>query len=216
MSNAAINWIVTWGTYSAQAFFALWGAFCVILVLRRVAQIRFRSEEEQDEFLDDLDASLAEGDFQKAADTCDVDQRVMPQLALLALTNRHLGYSKIRSLLPDHFQRDVLSDLEYRLSWVNTVIKSEPMLGLFGTVTGMMAAFGKLATGDKVDPTQLASDISFALITTAIGLAVAIPLILATATINVRIRKMEDLVASGLTRFLESLKEAMTNYPLED
>src|SRR5690606_38557547 len=107
--------------------------------------------------------------------------------------------------------RDVLEDLETRLSWVNTVIKSAPMLGLFGTVLGMMGAFGKLATATNVEPTDLASDINTALITTAVGLAIAIPLILSVTMINVRIRKLEDLTAEGLTRFLEAFRAAQSN-----
>ena len=128
---------------------------------------------------------------------------------LLAVVNSELGYSKIRTLVADRFQRDVLADLEYRLSWVYTVIKSAPMLGLFGTVIGMMGAFAKLGAFEKVDTTGLATNISFALVTTACGLAIAIPLVLATASINVRIRKLEDLVSSGMTRFLETFKSAL-------
>ena len=58
-------------------------------------------------------------------------------------------------------------------------------------------------------PSQLAGDISFALLTTIWGLWIAIPLILATASVNVRIRKMEDLVAAGLSRFLEAFRMAI-------
>jgi biopolymer transport protein ExbB/TolQ len=109
----------------------------------------------------------------------------------------------------DRFQRDVLADLEFRLSWVNTVIKSAPMVGLLGTVIGMMGAFAKLSVGGAdVKPDALAEDISVALITTASGLAIAIPLVMCITVINVRIRKMEDLSASGLSRFLESFRNA--------
>jgi biopolymer transport protein ExbB/TolQ len=90
------------------------------------------------------------------------------------------------------------------MSWVNTVIKTAPMLGLFGTVLGMMSAFGKLGGGDKVDPTGLASDISLALITTAIGLAIAIPLSLSIAGLAIQIRKVEDLANSGLARIVDA------------
>ncbi len=197
--------------YCALALIALWGAFCVIIVWRRVAQTRFRDEDEQDAFLDQLDEKLEAGDFEASVEFCDDDDRAMSQLALLAVVNREAGYSKVRTLVADRFQRDVLSDLEYRLSWVYTVIKSAPMVGLLGTVIGMMGAFAKLASGDKVEPAQLADDISFALVTTACGLAIAIPLVLATASINVRIRKMEDLVSAGLTRFLESFKTVLQN-----
>ena len=133
----------------------------------------------------------------------------MSQLALLAIMNRSIGFAKVRQLLVERFQRDVLADLEYRLNWVATVIKTAPMLGLFGTVLGMMGAFKTLATAENVKPEQLAGDISFALVTTAIGLTIAIPLILATASVNVRIRKLEDLVAAGLTRFLETFRSRL-------
>lgn len=195
--------------YIALIVIALWGAFCVIMVWRRISQTRFRNEQEQTEFLDGVDQNLASGDFDTALELCDGDNRAMPQLAMLALANRNIGYAKIRSLLADRFQRDVLSDLEHRLSWVYTVIKSAPMVGLLGTVVGMMGAFSKLAAAENVDPKSLADNISLALITTACGLAIAIPLVISTASINVRIRKLEDLVGSGLTRFLESFKAAL-------
>ena len=202
----AITLVVAYLIYAALALIALWGAFCVIVVWRRVRQSRFRNEQQQDDFLDALDERLASGDFEAAAEFCDNDRRAMPQLALLALGNRKMGYAKVRSLLADRFQRDVLSDLEFRLSWVHTVIKSAPMVGLLGTVVGMMGAFAKLGSQQDVSPDKLASDIMLALITTACGLSIAIPLVLCTAAINVRIRKLEDLVGAGLTRFLETFR----------
>ena len=171
-----------------------------------MGQTRFRNEQEQSEFLDRVDDALAQGDFEATVDLCDGDKRAIPQMVLLAITNRSISFTKMRTMLTEHFQRDVLSDLEYRLAWVYTVIKTAPMVGLLGTVVGMMGAFSKLATGDKVNPTQLADDISFALVTTACGLAIAIPLVLSTASINVRIRKLEDLVATGLSRFMDAFK----------
>jgi biopolymer transport protein ExbB/TolQ len=115
----------------------------------------------------------------------------------------------------DRFQRDVLSDLEHRISWINTVVKTEPMLGLLGTVMGMVQAFGKLGGNESVKAQDLANDISFALYTTAIGLVIAIPLIICISSINVRIRKMEDLVGAGLTRFFEIFRETVQNAPVK-
>lgn len=209
MDLTAVTQVAGIACYAALGLVALWGAFCVIMVWRRVGQTRFRSEQEQDQFLDQLEQALLSGDLETAAGLCEDDPRAMPQLVLLALNNWKLGYSRVRSLLVDRFQRDVLADLEYRLSWVYTVIKSAPMLGLFGTVIGMMGAFGKLAVRKNVEANLLANDISLALITTAIGLAIAIPLVLSTASINVRIMKMKDLVSSGLTRFLDVFRTAV-------
>jgi biopolymer transport protein ExbB/TolQ len=87
------------------------------------------------------------------------------------------------------------------------------MVGLFGTVFGMMGAFKTLATAESVEPSALAGDIQVALITTASGLAIAIPLMILVATVNIRISKMEDLVGSGLTRFFEAFKVGLAKAP---
>jgi biopolymer transport protein ExbB len=212
MGISGLTVIVGYVIYTALAVVALWGAFCLVMVWMRISQKRFRSENAQTEFLDALDAPLTKGDFDSAVMLCDGDSRALPQLAQLAIVNRKIGYAKTRQLLLDRFQRDVLSDFEHRLSWVNTVIKSAPMLGLFGTVVGMMGAFGKLAAAEKVEAVMLAEDISFALITTACGLAIAIPLLISMNSVNVRIRKFEDLAGAGLTRFLESFHYAISKF----
>lgn len=203
-----VFYIIAMLIYTALALIALWGVFCVVMVWQRVAQKRFRTEAQQSEFLDALEGPLKQGDFDAVVELCAGDRRATPQLVELAIANRGIGFAKVRALVMDRFQRDVLADLEYRLSWVSTVIKTAPMIGLFGTVLGMMGAFATLASAENVDPTQLADDINVALRTTACGLAIAIPLVLCMASVNVRIRKMEDLVASGLTRFLDVFRSA--------
>jgi biopolymer transport protein ExbB/TolQ len=196
--------------YIALGLLALWGAFSVVMVWRRVAQIRFRDEAQQDELLEQVEEPLRRGDMEAAAELCQDDARALPQLVILATDNHALPLGKLRTLLAERFRRDVLADLDYRISWIDTIIKSAPMVGLFGTVIGMMGAFGKLASQqqENVTPSVLANDISLALITTACGLAIAIPLVLARASVMVRIRQMEDLIGSGLARLLEALRPA--------
>ena len=195
--------------YVALAIDALWGLFCLILLWRRVAQSRFRTEDAQDHFLEEVDARLASGDWAGVQELCEGDGRVLPQLVQVAVENRRLGYAKVRQLLPERFRRDVMSDIEHRVSWINSVIKSAPMLGLLGTVIGMMEAFYDLSTTTNVDPTALAGAISVALITTFLGLSIAIPLTLVMTGIHVRVRRMEELAGAGLTHFLESFKAAL-------
>lgn len=200
--------------YAVMFFIALWGAFCIFMVFTRVRQKQFTSEEHQTEFLEAIEDPLSRGDYDAANELCDGDRRATCQLSQMAIANRKLGYNRVKQLLVDRFQRDVLQDLEYRLSWVYTVIKAAPMIGLLGTVLGMMAAFAKLSVGGaSVDVSKLAQDIQFALITTALGLSIAIPLVLGTAYINVQIKKMEDLVGFGLNQFLEIFKEANLRFP---
>lgn len=191
--------------YLFLALNALWGMFCAFIVWRRLKQLRFPSEEAQSAFLQELEGSIKAGDFKTAEEICEGDSRALPQLAILAFSNRDLGMKKLRQFVVDYFQRNVLADLEYRISWIVTVIKSGPLLGLYGTVMGMMAAFGRIGTGEKIEPSQIADDISVALIATAMGLTTAIPFTFLLASINIRLRKLQDLVGLGLSHLLETM-----------
>lgn len=187
----------------------LWGLYCAILVVSRVASKRFKTELAQEEFLEAIEPALAAGNFDEVRDFCEGNDKALPTMVQLALLNRDLGYAKVRQFVMERFQRDVLADLDNRIAWIATCIKTAPMLGLFGTVLGMLGAFGNLETASNAKPEALAGDIRMALEHTAMGLLVAIPLIVVLATVTNRIREMEQLVASGLTRIMNSLKEGL-------
>jgi biopolymer transport protein ExbB len=69
-----------------------------------------------------------------------------------------------------------MSLLEKRLVWLATVANIAPMLGFLGTVSGMINAFDTIAKMGEIEPSAVASGISEALITTASGLSIAIPI----------------------------------------
>jgi biopolymer transport protein ExbB/TolQ len=75
----------------------------------------------------------------------------------------------------------------------------------------MIAAFGKIAAkqASGVNPASLASDISFALITTAVGLMIAIPLVMCMASMQVRIGRLTDNVQHQIGQFLDQLEHAL-------
>jgi biopolymer transport protein ExbB len=75
---------------------------------------------------------------------------------------------------------DVLRELNLRLPWLAILGSLVPLMGLLGTVVGMIRVFSRVAeAGDVSDITLLAGGIWEALLTTAFGLAVAIPILLA-------------------------------------
>lgn len=206
MDKSAVLNFVSNSCYFALAAVALWGIYFVVLVITRVGRKRFKTEEGQDAFLDSIEPDLKRGDFDAVINACEGDTKALPMMVVFACKNRSFGFNKVRQLTLDRFQRDVIADLDYSIAWIVTVIKTAPMLGLFGTVMGMMGAFGKLNSAANVSPSELAGDIRVALETTAIGLSIAVPLVMAMASITNRIRHMQDLVAAGLTRVLESYK----------
>ena len=166
--------------YGTLAVTALFGVFTVIMVTRRIAQKRFSRTTQADTFLQEVRDYLRAGNTEAVFELCDSPgywSKAVPNLVHFAIENLDRPPSKVRRLLAERFETEVLADLEYRAGWIATVIKSAPMLGLLGTVIGMINAFQTIAGSGKegVDPSLLADDIGVALFTTAIGLTVAIP-----------------------------------------
>jgi biopolymer transport protein ExbB len=90
------------------------------------------------------------------------------------LTNRHRSREIMMERLEDT-GRHVVHDLERFLNALGTIASISPLLGLLGTVTGIIKAFNALQAGAAGDPRMLSGGIAEALIATAAGLCVAIP-----------------------------------------
>lgn len=192
--------------YGFLALNFFWGLYCVVLIHRRLRQLRFRSLQAEMDFHSQLQQHLEAKDYTAASTFCDYDFRALPRLVLVILTNRQLEYRRLRQVVSEVLQRDLIADLEYRIGWIATVIKSGPLLGLFGTVLGMMAAFARIGTGEKVQAYQIAEEISVALICTAMGLATAIPFGYILASMSIRLRSLQESLEMGLVKVLENFR----------
>jgi biopolymer transport protein ExbB len=94
-----------------------------------------------------------------------------------------------------------LAELRRYLRVIEATAQVAPLLGLFGTVIGMMRAFQALqASGAEADPAALAGGIWVALITTAVGLAVAMPASLVLYWFEGRIERERSIMEDALTR----------------
>ncbi|MEM9702281.1 MAG: MotA/TolQ/ExbB proton channel family protein [Planctomycetota bacterium] len=199
--------------YGALGLTALIGLFITILLVRRVSQKRFRSAKAGDEFVEQCLSLVERRDYAAVTELCDSPpywSKATPQLIQTATENRHLPPGRLRRTVAERFERHILSDLEYRSSWVATIVKTAPMLGLLGTVVGMISAFAKIAASGSTgtDPAALASDIAVALNTTASGLAIAIPMVIAGNLLQNKISKLQDGVEESLGQYLDGLIEA--------
>jgi biopolymer transport protein ExbB len=99
-----------------------------------------------------------------------------PLGAVLAagLVNRHHGRDVMKTSI-EETGRQVVHELERFLTTLGTIALISPLLGLLGTVTGIIQIFSAMGTNGLGNPAVLASGIGIALITTAAGLTVAIP-----------------------------------------
>ncbi|MEP0332230.1 MAG: MotA/TolQ/ExbB proton channel family protein [Anderseniella sp.] len=97
-----------------------------------------------------------------------------------------------------------LAEMRSGLRVLDAIAQVAPLLGLFGTVLGMIEAFRQLqAAGSQVDPSMLAGGIWIALLTTAVGLGVAMPVSLVLSAFEARIAReqavMEDVFTAAFT-----------------
>ncbi len=102
-----------------------------------------------------------------------------------------------------------LTNLRSYLKVIEATVQTAPLLGLFGTVLGMIASFQALeGAGAQADPAVLAGGIWVALLTTAVGLSIAIPAALALTWFQGRIEseraRIEDAATSVFTRRLST------------
>lgn len=93
-----------------------------------------------------------------------------------------------------------LSGLRSYMRVLESTVQIAPLLGLFGTVVGMIAAFQALqSAGSEADPAVLAGGIWVALMTTAVGLAIAIPAAFVTYWFEGRIEREKENIEGALT-----------------
>lgn len=90
------------------------------------------------------------------------------------LQNRRYGRDMMKASI-EEVGRHVAHEMERYLNALGSIASITPLLGLLGTVDGIIHVFSSIASGGMGDPTILSSGISEALICTASGLAVAIP-----------------------------------------
>lgn len=89
-----------------------------------------------------------------------------------------LGREKVEDAVADFSINENRKNMIW-INYISLVAQAAPMVGLFGTVLGMVGAFATLSESGQADPSQLAENISAALLTTLWGLVIAIPALIA-------------------------------------
>ncbi len=192
----------------AQAF--LWSedpiglAIIWILLLMSAISIGFslklfltyrKSNLVPDDTAQQVEALLNEKRYREAIEYADADTSYLGRLISAALAEAAAGFGAMERAVEEEADSQTARMLR-PIEYLNVLGNIGPMLGLFGTVYGMILAFQQLvAAGGKPDPAELAAGISTALVTTFWGLIVAIPALAVYAMIR---NKIDALTSEGL------------------
>ena len=147
----------------------------VIIIERLLYFRKIRVDEEK--LIRSLKATLEKGQFDEAMSICEADSAPITNLMRVGIEHRNYSEAEIKESITSAANLEV-PRLERFLPALGTIAHIAPLLGLLGTVTGNIEAFGVLgqfAAGG--DPRALANGIAEALLTTAAGIVVSIPAI---------------------------------------
>ncbi len=124
-------------------------------------------------FVDNIRASVAAGNIQGAKSLCTTKNTPVARMIEKGLMRIGKPLKDIDAAIENVGNLEVFK-LEKNLSTLASIAGAAPMIGFFGTVTGMILAFRTMATEQNVTPDVLAAGIYQALLTTAFGLFVGI------------------------------------------
>jgi biopolymer transport protein ExbB len=177
------------GFYSLVAFFQKGGLFMypILLVFAGGMAIAFerwvqlyRASNANDKTWDLLEPLLAKGDFEKARQMVSKDKSSMAQVLGMGLARQ--GAVRRRDdieIAMEESMMEIIPQLEKRTPYVALLSNIATLLGLLGTIMGLIAAFTAVANANPAEKADLLSaSISVAMNTTAFGLMSAIPLLL--------------------------------------
>jgi biopolymer transport protein ExbB len=127
------------------------------------------------DLIDELEALFDEENFQEAVELCEQEKNYLTNCVGAGLSKLGHPFETIQVAVREKETEESVK-LFQKIGWLSLISALSPMMGLFGTVTGMFVTFSTIAeAGGSVSPAILAKGIKMALITTIFGLTVAIP-----------------------------------------
>ena len=177
------------------------GAFAV--VLERIVFFARNEKNVGDTFKDEILSLVANKKIDEAIALCDTKKSCVASAIkkFLQKASKGIDVQDYEFILKEITIKET-SPYESRLNLLASVISISPMLGLLGTVTGMIRAFTNISKYGTGDAAIVADGIAEALLTTAAGLMIAIPVIVVYNYLNRRLEKMENEIDDVVTNII--------------
>lgn len=153
-----------------------------------------------------LSGLLASDKYRGAVEYCRRHPGPFTGLVTALVENRQAPYDELKQILEDTGRLQLMS-LQRGLPALATIVAGAPLLGLLGTVIGMIKIFAVVASAGSSITEQLSSGISQALITTATGLVIALPALFTHAYLESRAVGILSDIEAQILDFLHLVRE---------
>ena len=163
----------------------------LFIVIERIIFL-LRKKMDADSFIKKINWFIERDKWEECALLCNkFKNKPVASLILSGINNKECSREELESLIQEKILKEIPT-LERFLSTLGMLASISPLLGLLGTVTGMINTFHVITYFGTGDPKMMSGGISEALVTTMIGLAVAIPVMLAH---NMLLRMVENIIS---------------------
>ena len=199
-SRNFLTWMIDALGWFWMLVFAALSFVMVALIMMNLLQVR-RDVLLPNDFVEEFEQKLNGKDFQGAYEIARNDDSFVARVLASGMGRLSRGYPEAVEGMQEAGEDENMA-LEHRLSFLALIGTVAPMLGLMGTVQGMIASFDKIASSAvSPKPSELAEGISTALFTTLIGLGIAIPAMVFYSILKNRIQRLVleiGMVSEGL------------------
>ncbi len=178
----------------------------VSLIIRLCLTLR-RSTLAPADLTEEISPDVKSGSYRSAFEKASQNDSFLGRALACGLRETDRGWHAVEKAIEDALA-DETAALYRRTDPLSVIGNVAPMLGLLGTVIGMVSTFGELAV-DDASGRNLANGIYFALVTTVDGLIVAIPVLVAHSLLNARIAGLVSFVAGRIDDLLEPVKREL-------
>ncbi|MEY2784403.1 MAG: Biopolymer transport protein ExbB [Planctomycetota bacterium] len=175
------------------------------LVIEHIVNIR-REKLAPTALVQDLEALIAEGSYEEAIEMCEQEGGYVSNLVKAGLIMRDAGYDEAISNLSLAAEEESFK-LMAKISYLSLIGNIGPLLGLLGTVTGMIASFQKIEQMKAPTPKDLASGVYESLVNTTLGLFIGIVFLTAFFIYKNFVTKMTLQMNLQSVELLRSLAE---------
>lgn len=153
----------------------------------------------------EVEAAARAGDVKEAMRVCQEHNTAMSRILYVSLINRGVNRSVLKEILEEEGRQEV-AHMDRFIGVLGVIAATAPLLGLLGTVIGMIEVFQQISLVGVGKADALAGGISKALNTTAFGLSVAIPSLVAYRFYEARVDRFVLEIEQHALRFVELLK----------
>lgn len=199
-SRNFLGWMIDALGWFWMLVFAALSFVMVALIMMNLLQVR-RDVLLPNDFVEEFEQKLNGKDFQGAYEIARNDDSFVARVLAAGMGRLSRGYPEAVEGMQEAGEDENMA-LEHRLSYLALIGTVAPMLGLMGTVQGMIASFDKIASSAvSPKPSELAEGISTALFTTLIGLGIAVPAMVFYSILKNRIQRLVleiGMVSEGL------------------